>query len=96
MRNRGKLSGSVGSLTRRAGRKSSYRLVCFIPSFPPSPSPAFLLRRSLPGNCCADDNAKLQEAEMAHCVAVAEFEKMRDAVVRMERERLEMAAEVEA
>lgn len=39
---------------------------------------------------------ELQEAERAHRDAVAELEKMRDAMVRMEQERLEMVAEVEA
>ena len=41
-------------------------------------------------------STELQEAEMAHRDAVAELEKMRDAMVRMEQERLEMVAEVEA
>ena len=39
---------------------------------------------------------ELKEAENAHRDAVAELEKMRDAMVRMEQERLEMVAEVEA
>jgi nicotinamide N-methyltransferase len=39
---------------------------------------------------------ELKEAEMAHRDAVAELEKMRDAMVKMEQERLEMVAEVEA
>ena len=50
-----------------------------------------------------DENARflffsieLKEAEMAHRDAVAELEKMRDAMVKMEQERLEMVAEVEA
>jgi len=39
---------------------------------------------------------ELKEAENAHRDAVAELEKMRDAMVKMEQERLEMVAEVEA
>lgn len=39
---------------------------------------------------------ELHEAERAHRDAVAELETMRDAMVRMEQERLEMVAEVEA
>jgi hypothetical protein len=39
---------------------------------------------------------ELKEAEHAHRDAVAELEKMRDAMVKMEHERLEMVAEVEA
>ena len=39
---------------------------------------------------------ELKEAEKAHRDAVAELEKMRDAMVKMEQERLEMVAEVEA
>ena len=39
---------------------------------------------------------ELKEAEHAHRDAVAELEKMRDAMVKMEQERLEMVAEVEA
>jgi len=39
---------------------------------------------------------ELKEAEHAHRDAVGELEKMRDAMVKMEQERLEMVAEVEA
>ena len=41
-------------------------------------------------------STELKEAEHAHRDAVGELEKMRDAMVKMEQERLEMVAEVEA
>lgn len=52
-------------------------------------------------NCPTDENTcfpftELKEAEHAHRDAVGELEKMRDAMVKMEQERLEMVAEVEA
>ena len=63
-------------------------------------SPPFVILYILRlANCRTDENARfteLKEAENAHRDAVGELEKMRDAMVKMEQERLEMVAEVEA
>ena len=59
----------------------------------PFVSPSIILTRIL---IFLSGFTELKEAEHAHRDAVGELEKMRDAMVKMEQERLEMVAEVEA
>ena len=89
-----RLSGIVNTTNGEKVKLQSGMFRSTVYSFPP----LFCDFRGL--NRCADENVsvpiELNEAEKAHRDAVGELEKMRDAMVRMEQERLEMVAEVEA